>query len=193
MGYHRAGFDEIVGVDIKPQPNYPFEFVQGDAIEYCREHGHEFDVIHASPPCQAFTPINYLWKRDYPDLIELTRDVLKTTGKPYIIENVRNAPLNGHLMLCGTMFDLRVIRHRYFENNFDLIMSPFTCRCNGLVGTKGHFGDREYMTVTGHFSNIEKARQAMGIDWMTQGELAQAIPPAYTEFIGKRLLEVVHE
>lgn len=189
MGYYRAGF-EIVGVDNKPMPHYPFEFHQADALEYLADHWQEFDAIHASCPCQENCPLRFRWGRTYPGYIEATRDLILQTGKPYIIENVEGAKrkLINPLLLCGTMFGLRVIRHRMFENNIGLIFSPATCRCKGLVGKQGHMGKREYMTVTGHFSDVEKAGKAMGIDWMTQAELAQAIPPVYTEFIGKQLI-----
>jgi DNA (cytosine-5)-methyltransferase 1 len=117
VGYHRAGF-EVVGVDINPQPRFPFEFHQGDAIEYIREHGHEFDVIHASPPCQRFSEATPMERRDkHPDLIAPTREAMQATGKPYVIENVENAraELANPVKLCGTMFGLPIWRHRYFE------------------------------------------------------------------------------
>jgi DNA (cytosine-5)-methyltransferase 1 len=189
MGYHLAGF-EVVGVDIEPQKNYPFEFHQADALEYITEHGHEFDAIHASPKCQDNCPLKHRWGKSYENQIPAVRRLLQESGKPYIIENVEGAKrrLQDPLVLCGTMFGLKVIRHRLFENNIGLIFPPFTCQCKGKVGKRGHLGDREFMTVTGHFSNIEKARAAMGIDWMNQEELAQAIPPAYTTFIGEQLI-----
>lgn len=191
MGYHRAGFD-VTGVDINPQPRYPFAFIQGDALEYVRQHGHEFDAIHASPPCQAFTSLQGRWRREYPDLIAATRAEIQGTGRPYVIENVAGAPLINPLMLCGSMFDLRVIRHRLFECSPSIWWSPGDCtHPRGAVGRRGHLGDREWMTVTGHFSDVAKARVVMGIDWMAQRELSQAIPPAYTEWIGRQLLAAV--
>jgi hypothetical protein len=117
VGYARAGF-EVVGVDIEPQPNYPFEFHQADALEFCREHGHEFDAIHASPPCQAYTPLRAVHGKDYPDMLAATREALEATGLPWVIENVPGAPINSGIFLCGTMFDLRVYRHRWFETPF---------------------------------------------------------------------------
>jgi len=185
MGYHRAGFDEIVGVDIKPQPNYPFEFVQGDALEYCREHGHEFDVIHASPPCQAYSMMQNIHKNAHlhPDLIEPTRETLENIGLPYVIENVFRAPLNGQLMLCGTMFRLPLSRHRWFESNVDIFALTPVCNHTNLYDPwhgEGSLGQRE------------KLSEAMGIDWfMTRPEVREAIPPAYTEYIGKRLIEII--
>ena len=115
MGYHRAGF-EVVGVDIAMQKNYPFEFHQADALEYLQEHGHEFDAIHASPPCQAYS-VTYSLPNvgEYPELIEPIRELLISSGKPYVIENVPGAPLINPVELCGSMFGLNVIRHRRFE------------------------------------------------------------------------------
>ena len=118
MGYHRAGFDDITGVDIKPMPRYPFKFIQGDALEYLAAHGAEYDVIHASPPCQAYSIMQHAnhMRKDHPDLVDSVRDALKQTGKPWIIENVPGAPLIDPILLCGLSFGLRVIRHRLFES-----------------------------------------------------------------------------
>lgn len=195
MGYYRAGFTEIVGVDIRPQPRYPFTFVQADALEYLVAHGHEFDVIHASPPCQAHSRLNTIWQRKYRDYIEATRDLIIKTGKPYIIENVMGAPLVNPIMLCGTMFGLRVIRHRLFETNPPLYFLSFTCTHHLKVVKKGKKPDREkqFASIVGHFNDIEYAKRAMGIDWMVQGELAQAIPPAYTEWIGRRIVAIAQD
>lgn len=190
MGYHRAGFD-VVGVDIKPQPRYPFEFHQADALEFLREHGHEFDAIHASPPCQAYTRGRKLQGNTHPDLVAPVRDLLETTGKPYVIENVPGAPLVNPVVLEGQMFPgLRTQRKRLFETNWPLdvpILRPPPPARNAKMGRPVTPG--EWMHVVGHFSGLSEAREAMGIDWMGQHELAQAIPPAYTEFIGRRLLE----
>ncbi len=192
-GYHRAGFD-VTGVDINPQPRYPFAFVQGDALEYVAAHGREYDLIHASPPCQAHMRLRHWTKKEYPDLVAATRAALTATGRPYVIENVPDAPLINPVMLCGSMFGLRVIRHRIFETSARLAFPPATCsHPKGAVGRRGNEGTREWITVTGHFSGVEKARQAMGIDWMTQRELSQAIPPAYTEWLGTRILELMAE
>lgn len=195
-GYHEAGF-EVVGVDIEPQPNYPFEFHQGDALEYLALHGHEFDAIHASPPCQEYSVTSSLKTKQYPTLIEPVRELLVKSRKPYIIENVPGAPLINPLMLCGTMFGLRVIRHRYFENNIDLHFAPFACNHWGKTqprndkrtvkgaATLKHYS---FITVVGHDFRKEDASIAMGINWMTSAELAEAIPPAYTKYIGGFLL-----
>jgi DNA (cytosine-5)-methyltransferase 1 len=191
MGYYRAGFD-VVGVDINPQPRYPFEFVQGDALEYCAAHGTEFDVIHASPPCQAHTRINHARKAKTSSLVSLTRDEVVLSGKPYIIENVQGAPLCDAAMLCGTMFGLNVIRHRLFECNW-LLLAPGLCNHLGTVADGTYAGVHGGGPRTTH--NIPYAVQrarwesAMGIDWMrSRYELSQAIPPAYTEYIGRQLM-----
>lgn len=184
MGYYRAGFTEIVGIDIKPQPRYPFAFVQADALRLpfaldC------FDAIHASPPCQAFTDLKDMHNaKDHPDLLSPTREMLKHIGLPFVIENVPGAPLGrGSLLLCGTMFglsasDASLWRHRYFETNFAL---PLTPPCNHRKGRVigvydgGHGRDRRRKTNTQDFS-VEDRRAAMGIEWMSGMELSQAIP-----------------
>lgn len=192
MGYHQAGF-EVVGVDNKPQPRYPFEFHQADALAYLDEHGKEYDVIHASPPCQEYSVLKSLKSKVYPTLIEPTRELLVATGKLYIIENVPGSPLINPLLLCGTMFDLRVIRHRYFENNFNLQFAPYCCNHWGRTQPRNDkrgeckvasLEKHPFLTVTGHDFRNADASKAMGIDWMANKELAQAIPPAYTKFIG---------
>lgn len=192
MGYHRAGFD-VTGVDIKPMPRYPFTFNQADALEYVTEHGHEFDVIHASPPCQAYSRMRRITKREYPDLIASTRRALNSVGLPYVIENVEGAPLANYLTLCGTMFGLPLRRHRWFE------MSPASyplmtpCSCQNGVATGRLIGQRlrgpkpANRRVPPVFTESEK-RAAIGVEWMTIQECQEAIPPAYTSFIGRLLL-----
>lgn len=187
-GFAQAGYD-VTGVDHEPQVRYPFRFVLADALEYVEAHGHEYDLIAASPPCQQFTSLQSRWGREYPDLIAATRAALIATGKPYVMENVAGAPMDNPLMLCGSMFGLKVIRHRLFETNPTIWWPPGQCsHPRGAVGRRGHMGTREWMTVTGHFSDVPKAQRAMGIDWMTQAELSQAIPPAYTKWIGIEML-----
>ena len=199
-GYHRAGFD-IVGVDIVPQPHYPFQFVQADVLDLLPEFLESFDAIHASPPCQAYSDLakrngnGHLW----PQLIEPTRELLAASGRPYIIENVEGAPLKDYIVLCGTMFPgLRVLRHRLFETNFFVFGPPH--RQHPLVHTldrrKAHYGRTDewldYVTVTGGGNcTIAAARDAMGIDWMTKKEINEAIPPAYTEYLGRSVMEVL--
>lgn len=188
MGYYRVGFD-VTGVDIKPQNHYPFEFVQADALEYCAEHGKEFDAIHASPPCQAYSWAAARWQKEWPDLVEPTRLELMKTGKPFVIENVVGAPLLAPVVLCGTMFGLRVIRHRLFEMNPFMVVLVSPCAHLGSVSND------DFVTVAGHGgdgrASLSIWRDAMGIDWMDKQELTQAIPPAYTEFIGRQLLTMM--
>lgn len=195
MGYHRAGF-EVVGVDIKPQKHYPFEFHQADAFNYLRDHGQEFDVIHASPPCQAYSISTKIkgTSGNHQDLIPRLRRHLQRYPF-WIIENVAGAPLLYPVMLCGASFGLKVYRHRYFESP-RLLWQPahFPHRDKWPIRT----GNKElsangFVTVAGHHSHTKRAQEAMGIDWMGQLELSQAIPPAYTEWIGKRLMEALNE
>ena len=191
VGYHRAGFDEIVGVDLKPQPNYPFEFVQADALEFPLEG---FDAIHASPPCQRYSALGSRYdKQRHPSFIALVREKLRAARVPYIIENVRGAPLHAPIQLCGSSFGLAVRRHRLFECSFP-IMAPPCChafqRPQYPVYEHGKWFLSPVARVYGHGSGkaTEHWASAMGIDWMCRDELSQAIPPAYTEFIGHQLL-----
>lgn len=188
MGYHRAGF-EVVGVDIKPQPHFPFRFVQADALEYCAEHGAEFDAIHASPPCQGYSRMRHLpWLKDreYPLLIPVTRLALQATGKPYVIENVSDAPLMG-AELCGAALGLPIVRHRRFESNVLLLLPP--CPGHPVL-----YAGARTMCQRGRASGVmgladgQSPADALGVDWMTQREMRQAIPPAYTEYIGWQLV-----
>jgi hypothetical protein len=199
VGYHRAGFD-VVGVDHRPQPRYPFPFREGDALETLEKliAGHDLvtrcgkrlrlaDVaaIHASPPCQAYSRAT-AWRGDrasHPDLIGETRELLESTGKPWVIENVQEArPLLRHpIMLCGSMFGLRVRRHRYFE-------------CPGLplvLVRPCQHRRTDYSHDHGAKQTEAEYRDAMGCDWMSVQEARQAIPPAYCQFIGRQLLNVV--
>jgi DNA (cytosine-5)-methyltransferase 1 len=192
VGYHRAGFDEIVGVDIKPQPRYPFHFVQHDALDFCRSFGAGFDAIHASPPCQAYSQSALSQRnngKEYPDLLASTR-ALMSTLRPWVIENVPGAPMRSDFVICGCRVGLPLRRVRLFEtswNGFDL-MSP--CHHLGpVVSVVGHGTPSWVSKQLGYNPTIQQYRDAMGIDWMNRNELSQAIPPAYTEFIGRQLLE----
>lgn len=189
VGYHRAGFD-VVGIDIKPQPNYPFEFIQGDALEYVADHGGEFDAIHASPPCQAFTSARVIHGNEHPDLLTPCRELLRGVGVPWVIENVPGAPMRKDLILCGSMFpelrdgDYGITRHRWFEFWEPTLMLVPSCQhAPRVVSVFGHGGHI--------YHGVAQWRRVMGIDWMTRDELAQAIPPAYTEHIGGYLLAAV--
>ena len=203
QGYHLAGF-EVVGVDIAPQPHYPFEFYQANALEYVAEHGREFDVIHASPPCQAycsFRRLNEALGRDqsrHPDLIAATRAALRATGsKVYVIENVPNAPLIEPILLCGEMFGLRVFRHRLFEVNRFLLAPPHPrhprgSTTNAYRGVSAFVYGATHISVAGNNFRLGDAKAAMGIDWdVTRREISQMIPPAYTRWLGGRLMEIL--
>jgi DNA (cytosine-5)-methyltransferase 1 len=181
-GLHDAGF-EVVGVDIKPQSNYPFAFVQADALTFDLRG---FDFIWASPPCQAFTLAQRIQKRSHPDLIAPIRKRLVKTGRPYVIENVVGAPLVNPILLCGSMFKgLRVYRHRLFESNF-AARAPRKCAHAYRVAKMGRPPKPdEFMHVVGNFSGAEQARRAMQIDWMSRDELRESIPPVYAEYLAR--------
>lgn len=193
VGYHQAFPDaEIVGVDIEPQPNYPYTFIQADAMETLADvlTLMEFDLVHGSPPCQRFSKMTKRWgtEGEHPDLVAATRDALVISGVPWVIENVEGAPLVNPTMLCGSMFGLGVRRHRLFETSHPLPPAP-ACRHREqgrVVGVYGHAGGRSKRDGL-NFGGTDEWRRAMGIDWMTGSELAQAIPPAYTEWIGQLL------
>lgn len=195
MGYHQAlPHAEIVGVDIdrKALDQYPFHAIQGDAYNP-PVNLDEFDLIHASPPCQAFSVATPAHARaNYPDDIQPIRDLL--ADRRHVIENVRDAGLSGELMLCGSMFGLQVQRHRYFEHNLGLIMAP---PCNHKQWRDGH-----PWTVAGHtnglnatskraqtaWKNLEHGRALMEMPWATRSrQIAEAIPPAYTRYIGQHI------
>jgi DNA (cytosine-5)-methyltransferase 1 len=207
VGYHRAGF-EVVGVDIKSQPHYPFEFHQADALEYLAEHGHEFDAIHASPPCQRYSRIQSLGKArngtypDHVDLVEPTRELLQKIGLPYVIENVVGAPLIDPITLCGSQFPpLKVYRHRLFETSFPCAAPPHYPHRDRTPSAGNGASPKGFISVcgTGGVKGMNAQEivdywsTAMGIGWMARAELAQSIPPAYTEFIGRQLLRQLTE
>lgn len=205
MGYHRAGF-EVIGVDIRPQPRYPFAFVQADALAPPFRLS-DFDAIHASPPCQMYSAARVVnteaqLARHW-DSVPPTRELLATSGRPFVIENVPGSPLQlgRTVRVCGLGLGLKTKRHRYFESNVPMF---------GVPCVKGHPG--EWYSIHGNGANrryTEKRprgagrwglkepkregdrwqrNEAMGVDWMSNYELSQAIPPAYTEFIGRQLL-----
>ena len=202
MGYYRAGFD-VVGVDIAPQPRYPFRFEQTDVLGLDPGRIAAFDVIHASPPCQAYSDLAARNGNgdQWPKLVEPVRNLLRNSGLPYVIENVEGAPLQDYIVLCGTMFTgLRVLRHRLFETNFPIVPPrhhPHP-KVHTLDKRKSHYGKtdewRDYVQVTGGGnSSVAAASDAMGIDWMIKKELNEAIPPAYTEFVGRVLFRHVSQ
>jgi DNA (cytosine-5)-methyltransferase 1 len=202
-GYEQAGFD-VVGVDIEPQPHSPlFDVIQGDAFVLLRDRDFmaQFDAVHASPICKSHTPLAKLWPdRDWPDQITPIRPLLEATGLPYVIENVEGAReyLVDPLMLCGSMFGLGLDgailkRHRLFELNWDAPEPPADeCRGRATVGVYGTGGAWTRIAPGGggvKVSGAEAAR-ALGIDWTAnQAGLSQAIPPAYTEWIGRQLID----
>ena len=199
VGFNRAGFDRIVGIDIAPQPHYPFEFVRGNALEYLVKYGCEFDLIAAAPPCQYYSIAQYIHGNgdEYPKLIEPLRALLLEIGKPYVIENVPGAPLVNPVMLCGLMFGLKVFRHRLFECS-PWVFSPGHLKhpkgsvTNSFRGYSSFVNGATHISVAGHNFNREDGARAMDIDWhMTRAELSQAIPPAYTEYIGRQMLPVL--
>jgi DNA (cytosine-5)-methyltransferase 1 len=201
MGYHRAGFD-VTGVDIAPQPNYPFHFHHGDALEFLANHGQDFDVIHASPPCQGYLNLGAVNRAlgrtyDHPDLIGATRALLEKMGKPYVIENVADASreLRNPVRICGTGLGLPLRRHRLFESNVPLV---------GVGCDHGRYTEQKYWTgwrpkgqvrlstvvqVYGNAGGREHWPAAMGIDWMTPKEMTEAIPPAYSEHVGRQIVQ----
>lgn len=190
MGYHRAGF-EVVGVDINPQPHYPFEFHQADALTFPLEG---FDAIHASPPCQAYSITANLARAQGKrasevDLLMPMRQRLAWDGVLYVIENVKGAPMHSPITLCGSTFGLGVRRHRLFESNLYLT-APGPCRHaeqGRPIGVYYSLGDD--IPKGGRTADtLEQAQQAMGIDWMTWRELKESIPPAYTHHLGRQLL-----
>jgi len=195
MGYHRAGFDEIVGVDIEPQSRYPFQFVQGDALEFCASFSAGFDAIHASPPCQFYSQAAQSQRnagKIYANLLPLTRDHLARSGRFWVIENVPGAPMRSDFVVCGCRVGLPLRRVRLFEtswNGFDL-MAP--CHHTGpVVSVVGRGTPSWVRAKLGYNPTIADYRTAMGIDWMNRNELSQAIPPAYTEYIGRQLLDAI--
>ena len=200
VGYHRAGFD-VVGVDLHPQPNYPFRFIQADAVEVARmllvrniwKDLWRVAAVHASPPCQGYSAMSSCrpgLADQYPRLIEPIRDGLQAAGLPYVIENVPGSPLLDPVELCGQMFGLELYRHRLFECSF-AATTPDHPEHVMPASKAGHWKPGTVMSVAGHVAPIAKAREVMGIDWMTRDELAEAIPPAYTEWIGAQLLQHV--
>ena len=193
MGYYRAGFD-VTGVDIAPMPRYPFEFHQADALT-CLLDG--FDAIHASPPCQKYALASKYNGRSYPDLVAPTRDRLVSLPIPWVIENVPGAPLRPDYKLCGCMFGLeapgvgQLRRKRWFETSWRASEPMPPCQHWGPpISIAGHGTPTWVRKKTGHI-RVAVWRQVMGIDWMRREELTEAIPPAYTEYVGRRLLELV--
>lgn len=203
VGYHRAGYTEILGVDVEPQPRYPFPLLQTDALTFLAhlKDGRAWDLIHASPPCQAYSTLknaNRRRGREYPDHVAAVRAQLRSLGRPWVIENVPGAPLIDAILLCGLTFGLKVFRHRLFECSEFLLQPPHLTHGHRVIGADG------WCCVVGNGGNIDRKRRAgpipkdhrrlgawqaaMGIDWMNRYEITQAVPPAYTEWLGQQLL-----
>jgi DNA (cytosine-5)-methyltransferase 1 len=202
MGYHRAGFD-VTGIDNRPQPHYPFDFVQADALAYLAEHGAEFDAVHASPPCN-----DHSGSRTHPNarhhgtgwVLEATRAALVELGRPWIIENVPGAPMRPDYQLCGCLFPglLNLRRERWFETSWRgfALRAPCThgaASVSVVAHSPGRW-DRQRLAAAGMIlpAGLKATwSAAMGIDWMTMREMSQAIPPAYTEYLGRLLLDTL--
>lgn len=200
MGLHRAWEDAvIIGVDNDPQPNYPFTFVQGDAMNPPFSVD-EFDFIWASPPCQKYTGLQDVNKKrwgkvvDHPDLVAPVRRMLVASGKPYVIENVQKSPILTQIILCGASLGLRnVMRHRHFESSHMLFAPKCSHRNETRVyGVYGRLDGRRVNGVKGGRTQnaakgIAHARELLGIDWMDDGEIQEAVPPAYSEYIARQI------
>lgn len=195
---------EIIGVDIADQPEYPFWFMQADFAQLTTEYFQRFDFIWASPPCQAYSYAAARWRnsgKTWPDLVEETRNLLEAAGVPFVIENVAGAPIQHDLMLCGEIFDLKVIRHRYFEIHGFAAVQPDHIKHRGMVK------DGYYVTVAGNggdyaghnfcrlndlpeATQLETWRYAMGIDWISNKKtLRECVPPAYSKYIMEQFLK----
>jgi DNA (cytosine-5)-methyltransferase 1 len=195
-GYVAAGFD-VLGVDIKPQRNYPYEFVQHDALTFPLDG---FDLIHASPPCQHYSVMSmrHGTNASHPDLIGAIRDRLIASGTPYVIENVASAKpfMVDPIRLCGSMFGLEVNgrqlrRHRYFESSLPLTVDRQCNHIGQAIGVYGHGGQGVDSNHYGYMGNAEECRQVMQMPWATRSECCEAIPPAYTSYIGKQAVRLL--
>ena len=194
-GYARAGFD-VVGVDINPQPDYPHRFFQADALDFLADWGDQFDAVHASPPCQASCTLTKGTNkgRDYLNLIPATREALAALDVPTVIENVQGADVRRDLTLCGETFGLAVIRHRYFEMSGFTARQPEHRKHRGRVAgyRHGQWFDGPYFAVYGEGGGkgtVAQWQAAMGIDWTAERKaIAEAIPPAYTQYVGHHLM-----
>jgi DNA (cytosine-5)-methyltransferase 1 len=195
VGYALAGF-QVIGIDIDEQPDYPFTFIKADVMNLnlaALVASSGAVAVHASPPCQAYSPLNAYNQLSYPDLVAPTRELLVATGLPWVIENVVQAPLLDPIVLCGTMFGLKLYRHRGFESNFVLAAPrhlPHRARCtrNGYLPTP----EAPFMTISGGKHSRawrERACEEMGTPWMTTvHDVCESVPPAYAAFVGGQLM-----
>lgn len=212
-GYRRAGFD-VFGVDIDPQPRYPFRFHQGDALSVLRvlnnggkvgfhatdDSPHlgpfftkwlwldDFSAIHGSPPCQAFTNAQKIQGNEHPELIGPTRDLLVETGLPYVIENVPGSPVRADVELCGATFGLHTYRHRLFESSIPLTQPAHRPHAAPTVKMGRPITEGDWYHAVGNFSGVDYIRRDLGVPWMTRDGIRECIPPAYTEHIGRQLM-----
>lgn len=197
MGYFRAGFD-VIGVDIEPQPRYPFMFIRADALAFIRHMGWMFDVLHGSPPCQDHSPLkSRSGEKGTGWLLPATREAFEASGKPWVIENVPGAPMRQDVVYCGEMFGLRTVRHRWFESNVSGLWAPphplgdehprRHLRKTSTIKRRKCLDAGMNISITGDVAPYV-GPPCMGIDWMTGDELSQAIPPAYTEHLGRQLI-----
>jgi len=212
-GYADAGFN-VYGVDIEPQPRYPFGFnrkdaltalktlLNGEALAFIDQYGvpkfgwlQNFDAIHASPPCQLYSLTHRINKSDFPDLIGPTRELLKQTGLPYVIENVVEArdELINPTLLCGEMFGLETYRHRLFETSFELTAPEHPAHIAKTTKMGRAPVDGEYMHIVGNFSGVDRGRQIMGMPWASRDGLREAIPPIYSAFVGADLFDHIRK
>lgn len=188
-GYVNAGF-LVHGVDIDPQPRYPYPFTQADALTHLADLIRTGDIgqyhaVHASPPCQAHSNAQRIQGRDHPELIEPVRELLDQTGLPYVIENVPGAPLKDPMELCGAMFGLRTYRHRLFESNVPLTVPPHPRHLRHTVKMGRPLREGDWYHAVGNFSGVSYIRRDLGLHWMNRDGLRESIPPAYTEHIGR--------
>ena len=188
MGLKQAGFD-VTGVDITDNHQYPFEFIHSDVFDLDLDFIKQFDLIWASPPCQAFSYAARQWKRDYPDLVDKTRQLLLKIKKPFIIENVMGAPVRKDIILCGEMFGLRVLRHRIFEIHGFTVLQPPHVKHKPPINKKSYYAIPVGHGCNGFSCKIKDWQKSMGIDWInTREHLSQAIPPAYSNYLASSIL-----
>lgn len=186
-GLHLAGF-EVLGVDREPQPHYPLAFRLAEIVAFICEHGHEFDLLWVSPPCQAASGTQRIQGNQHVDIIPQVREALVATDRPYVIENVVGAELVDPIMLCGAMFGLRTYRHRLFESNVPLIAPVHPGHAAPTTKMGRPVRDGEFMHVVGNFHGASLGREVMGMPWATRDGLREAIPPAYSRWIGQRIV-----
>jgi DNA (cytosine-5)-methyltransferase 1 len=196
QGYRNAGFD-VTGVDIKAQPRNPHRFILGDAIEYANAHAKEYAAIHASPPCQSYSTAMKHLAKPQPMLIGIVREILKASGKPWVIENVKGAPLaewsdlfgRHGVVLCGTAFKLRIYRHRIFETSFALPSAPPCDHSKHAMNPHRSEGRERIYAEWGRQEPEKLWAKEMGVSWMSRHGAREAVPPCYTAWIGKHLLD----